>query len=126
VIGRRLARIAALIGAVGSVALVIYAGRHNNHPFLVVLFALWVLSPFLAFEIATRLSVRWPSHAPAALDGLVVLAALASLAVYSYAVIRPGRAVPFVIVPLVCGSLMLIVVASSVFVAGRRDSNRTR
>lgn len=111
---RAAARLAALIGALGSSALVVYAGRHNPHPFLVVLFVLWVSSPFVAYGLARKFS-------SAAFDAVVILVAIASLVVFAAAAIRPGRAVPFVLVPGLSWVVMLVVVAASA-ISGRRGS----
>lgn len=112
---RAAARLAALIGVLGSGALVVYAGRHNQHPFLVVLFVVWVAPPFVGYLVARR-------FAPRALDVVVILAAVASLVVFTAAAIRPGRAVPFVLVPGLSWVGMLVVVAASAL-SGRRGSN---
>jgi len=45
---RSAARIAVPAGAVGSVGLMLHAGRRNDSRILLVLFTLWVLSPFVA------------------------------------------------------------------------------
>jgi hypothetical protein len=63
---------------------------------------------------------RWPSVARPALDAVVVLAALASLVVYTYAALRPGRAVPFVVVPVGAWVLMLIVVGATAVTASQQ------
>jgi uncharacterized membrane protein YgdD (TMEM256/DUF423 family) len=55
---RTTALIALLIGAAGSFALMLYAGR-NAPRFLVVLFTIWDLSPFVALALADVLSRRW-------------------------------------------------------------------
>ena len=44
--------IAVVVGAAGSVSLTVYAGRHSDSLTLKVLFALWVLSPFLGLNLA--------------------------------------------------------------------------
>ncbi len=73
-----------VVGALGSVGLTLYAGRHNDSRLLVALFAIWVLSPFIAVLIASR---RWWAFArrlvvPLAswllLTMVVVIAALVS------------------------------------------------
>ena len=56
---RRVALIAVAAGALGSVALTLYAGRSNNLLILKVLFTLWVLSPFVLLGLAHLLSKRW-------------------------------------------------------------------
>src|SRR5439155_13037577 len=47
----RVALIAALVGAVGSVGLLLQVGRRKHSPpLLLALFAIWVLSPFVALR----------------------------------------------------------------------------
>jgi phosphate/sulfate permease len=48
--------IAVPIAAVGSVGLMLYAGHCNNSQVLLVLFRLWVLSPFMALVVADAVS----------------------------------------------------------------------
>jgi len=47
------ALIALLVGAVGSVGLMLRAGHRNPSRLLIVLFTFWVLSPFIALVLAT-------------------------------------------------------------------------
>jgi hypothetical protein len=53
------ALIAVLAGAVGSDGLMLRAGYRNPSRLLLVLFALWVLSPFIALVLANMVSKRW-------------------------------------------------------------------
>ena len=45
---RAMAPISTLAGALGSVGLMLWTGRHNESVLLLVLFTFWVVSPFLA------------------------------------------------------------------------------
>ena len=92
------------VGAAGSVALVFYAGRVNSPGILLLLFALWVLSPFVALGAAGKASLRWPQRAHQLVKALIVVAPVTSLAVYGRAAIQPmGRPVTavFLMVPAV-------------------------
>lgn len=51
---RAAAMIAAAVGAVGSVGLTLYVGRHNPSRILISLFLIWVLSPFVASYAPAR------------------------------------------------------------------------
>src|ERR1039458_205725 len=73
------ALLALLAGAVGSVGLMLHAGRHNDSRFLLVLFALWVLSPFVALILANVVSKRWPVHTRVALYTVMLVLTLGSL-----------------------------------------------
>src|SRR3989442_4308945 len=84
------ARVAAVAGAVGSVALTLYAGRNNNLPLLMVLMAGWVVAPFVWFALASLISHRWSEPARAALDIRILL--MAFLPLTSYPLKPPGPA----------------------------------
>jgi len=123
---RGAARIALLVGAAGSVALMFqagYRGRGNPPPFLMLLFTGWVLAPYAALAAAGVRGRRWPTLARAALDVVALVIALVSLAIYGYVAFGPPRAQvapAFVMVPPLSCLLAAIVVASSVLVSRRR------
>lgn len=48
---RAVALIAVVAGAGGSIGLMLWAGHRNPSRLLIVLFAIWVLSPFVALVI---------------------------------------------------------------------------
>jgi hypothetical protein len=117
---------AAATGAVGSVALMLHAGRHNNSRVLLVIFALWVLSPFVALVLADLFSRRWSLATRAMVYGVMLVVALASLASYGYVSLGPPRAkiaVVFVVVPPVSWALIAMVVAIGALIS-RRVSRR--
>ena len=117
------ARVAAVIGAVGSVALTLYAGRSNNLPFLMVLMAGWVFAPFFGFALASSVSARWSPAARTALDVVIVVIAAAALGIYARDALQPPqrRAVVYVLVPVVSW-LFLLGIAAAGFASRRRDS----
>jgi hypothetical protein len=107
----RTAQVAAVVGAVGSVALTLYAGRNNNLPFLMILMSGWVLAPFMGFALAGRYSGSWTASTRAVLDAVIVLVAMASLVMYARDALRPPgsrAAAVFVAVPIGAWLLMLI------------------
>jgi hypothetical protein len=109
------ALIALTTGAVGSVGFMLHAGRHNNSRLLLVLFALWVLSPFIALALAAMVSKRWSVRIRATLYTLMLIIALCSLAIYGYVALgppRPKTAAVFVVVPP--SSWLLIAIALSI------------
>jgi hypothetical protein len=117
------ARVAAVVGAVGSVALTLYAGRSNNLPLLMILIAGWVFAPFFGFALASRISSRWSQGARAALDVVIIMIAIASLTLYARDALGPAhakRATVYVAVPIVAWLLMLIGVPLTA-VIGRRS-----
>ncbi len=114
---RRPLRAAAMIlvvaGAAASLALTLQTGRHNNSRLLLTLFAVWVLSPFIALLLAGAASKRWPVPRRATLYGVMLAIAVGSVAVYGVVALGPPRAKPafvFLVVPL--ASWLVMVVAS--------------
>ena len=123
---RAVARIAGAVGAVGSLALMLRAG----HPplFLRVLFAIWVLSPFIALALADTVAKRWSALTRETLYYEMLFLALGSLAVYGYFVLRPRTSTPtlvFLVVPLGSWLLMTIVVPLAALISGRLSRRET-
>jgi hypothetical protein len=111
---RAAALIAVLVGAVGSMGFTLRAGQHNKSRLLLVLFTLWVLSPFVALVWASVVSKRWSTLTRAALYGVMLLIALGSLAIYGEVAQGPPRAQTafvFVVVPAASWLLIAMVVA---------------
>jgi hypothetical protein len=101
------------IGALGSFALMLYTGRHNSSVLLILLFTVWVLSPFLALLVANFFSKRWAMLKRVTLYCLMLVITACSLVSYSGALSPPGTkpAFVFLIVPLISWLLMLVVFA---------------
>lgn len=117
---RRLLRAAALVavpvGASGSVGLMLFVGHRNDSRILLVLFTLWVLSPFMALALAHVVSKRWSDLARATLYSVALILTLCSLFIYGDVAFGGPRAKPafmFLVVPL--ASWLLI--ASAVTIA---------
>ncbi len=88
----------ALAGAAGSVAFILIAGHNNPSRVLLSLFALWVVSPFLALIAA----IRWSPPPRATLYWGALIVTLSTLAIYGYIALGPPRAktaVVLVVVP---------------------------
>src|SRR5258708_20050423 len=88
---RAAALVAVLAGAVGSVGLTLYAGRRNDSRILMVLFALWVLSPFVALVSASIASKRWLALTRATLYSATLVVTLSSLVIYGVVALGPPR-----------------------------------
>jgi len=117
-----LARGAAVVGAVGTVALTLYAGRGNGLPFLMILMAGWVFAPFFGFALASRFTTQWPAGARMALDLTIVVIAMLSLVIYARDAFGPAhaqRATAYVAVPIVAWLLLIAVVATGAVLARR-------
>jgi hypothetical protein len=120
---RAAAMIVAPVGALGSVGLTLYAGRHNDSRLLMALFTLWVLSPFMALAAAGFVSKRWPATARAALYGVTLVLTLGALALYGAVALGPPRLKPafvFVVVPPASCLLVAVVIATA-WISGRRS-----
>lgn len=109
---RKTALIVMITGAAGSLGLVLYTGRNNHSVFLVMLFVVWVLSPFAALLMASVLSKPWFVHTRKAIYVLMLILAIGALIIYSGALSPPGTkpAFVFLVVPLISWLLMAIVI----------------
>jgi len=119
--------IALLVGAAGSVGLMLYAGRHNDTRLLLVLFAIWVLSPFVALVLAYLLSKSWSVLTRATLYSVMLVLTLASLAIYADIALGPPRAKTafvFVVVPPASWLLIAIVVPIASLISVRLSRRR--
>jgi hypothetical protein len=126
---RTAALAAAALGAAGSVALTLRAGNRNPSRILILMFLVWVVSPFVLFVAADMLGKGWPVAARTALHAATIVAALVSLAVYGGVVLGPSPpkiARFFLVVPPVS---VLFAAAAAVAAAGffrGRRGDRTR
>jgi hypothetical protein len=114
-----------LVGATGSVALMLYAGRRQNSRVLLLLFAVWVLSPFMAPVLTRVVRQRWSVVTRATLNITMVVITLGSLAIYVDVAFGNSRAkigTVFLIVPLL--SWLLIAVAAAIAVSVARRQTR--
>jgi hypothetical protein len=104
---------AVAIGAVGALALMVRAGQRTPR-FLLVLFTIWVLAPFVALGWANVISRRWSFVTRAALFGVTLVVAAGSAAIYGGSVIIAPAGSPhafvFVIVPPVSFLLLAVIV----------------
>jgi hypothetical protein len=122
---RSVALIAVLAGAAGSLLLMLRVGRFNHSWILLVLFTVWVLSPFVLLIAAHRLSKHWSPATQIALYCAMVLLSIASLAIYNQPSWRPkGAGAAFVFVAVAPASWLLtaIVVPLSAKLARRRNA----
>ena len=119
------ALIVLLIGAAGSLALLINAGRTGPKPLLVSM-TLWVLSPFVALVVGNAMSKRWSASIGDSLRRTMVVVALASLALYSLDTVRHVAGKPaamYVLVPPLSW-LLIAIVAMSAFASDKRSRRR--
>jgi hypothetical protein len=122
----RLAALSAMLaGGVGSLGLTLRAGHRNPSRILILLFAIWVLSPFAALGWACMASQRWSNLTQAALYCVTLAVALVSLITYGVVALGPPRAQTafvFVVVPPASWLLMAIVVPIAALISRRRGA----
>jgi len=122
------ALIAALTGAAGSIGLWLRASQHP--PLLiVVLFVIWVLSPFAALLLADVVSKRWSVLNRAALHSVMLVVTAGSLAAYVYDALRPRKAQAafwYVLVPPASWLLIAIVFLIAALISGRMSRRGER
>ncbi len=113
---------AAVVGGILSLGLTLYAGRGNLSLLLQLLFAGWVVLPFVGLVLAHLRSNRWPSLARKALFAVTILIVLISLVGYGGIIGTPEgspRAFAFVVVPGLSWGLMIVTLISSAILARR-------
>ena len=118
---RAAARIAVLVGAGGSLALMFHAGQRTPR-LLLVLFTFWVLVPFVTLVLAYVVSTRWSVLTRATLYVVMLVVTLGSLAVYGHDAWRPRQAQAafvYVAVPPVSWLLIVIVLAAAALISRR-------
>jgi len=116
---RKTALVALVIGAAGSIALMLQAGR-NSPRLLVVLFTMWVLSPFVVLAAADAVSKGWSVQTRATLYTVMLVVALGSLVAYGVDASRPAHAQAafiFVIVPPASWLLIAIALAAAALIS---------
>jgi hypothetical protein len=105
--------------------LTLRAGRSTPR-FLLVLFVIWVLSPFAALAWANLISKHWLFLTQVALCCVTFVITLGSLAIYGGLVPRPvGSAPAFVFVAVPPGAwLLMALTVTPAALLSRRRSNR--
>jgi hypothetical protein len=110
---RRAALTAALAGAAGSLGLMFRAGRRQNSRILLLLFAIWVLSPFIAVVGANMISKGWSTLTRATLYSVMLVITLGSLVIYgdvAFGLAMAKVGFIFLVVPLTSWLLIALVV----------------
>jgi hypothetical protein len=118
-----IALVVLIAGAVSSLAMMLFTGRHNESVLLLTLFAGWVLSPFMAFLVVNVISKHWSDLARVTLYCLMLAITLGSLVGYSGVLSPPGAkpAFVFLVVPLISWLLMAIVIPIAWYFSRRDD-----
>jgi hypothetical protein len=101
---RGMVRVGLWVAAAGSLACTLYTGRHNTSLLLVVLFAIWVLTPFAGLAWINRIGDSARRDIAAAIRASSLVVCISSLAIYvAIAAIRPVHhtAFAFLVVPAI-------------------------
>jgi hypothetical protein len=119
---RAVALVAVVVGATGSIGLMLHVGRRNPSRLLLIMFAIWVLSPFVGLALAASGSQRWLVTARERVHVVMVIVALASLAIYAQVAFGPPRPRPasaFLMVPLASWGLIAATLGMAVLRSGK-------
>src|SRR6266404_5315022 len=117
------AHFAVPVGALSSVGLMLYTGHRNPSRILIVIFALWVLSPFMALALASVVSKSWSVLSRATIHSATLVLTLGSFAIYAGVAsgfLRAKAGFVFLVVPSVSWLFTTIVVLLAALLSGRR------
>jgi hypothetical protein len=117
---------ARLLGAVASVWFLFHASGRGVSAVLLSVMMIWVLAPFAALELGSRISLRSAAFSSTALDRLSLVLTAGSLITYGIDMARPlsaRRAFPFVMVPL-CSWLLIAATVLINLLPSKRRSRR--
>jgi hypothetical protein len=118
---RNAARGVLLTGAAASLGLMLRAGARQRSAVLILLFAGWVLSPFVALALADRRAQRWPARVRTALYAAMAGVSGLCVAIYAMHAIRGVMKAGFVYLVVPAAAWLLIAVALGVnAIAARR------
>jgi hypothetical protein len=121
---RRAAEIAVVAGAAGSIGFLLRTIGRNPSLLLVILLALWVVSPFVALLLADVVSKRGSMVTRATLFIVMLVVALGSLGIYSADALWPRSAQAaffFIVVPPTSWLLIATVLLTAMFVSRLRS-----
>ena len=123
---RTIALVTLLAGAAGSLGLLLRAGQSAPRLLLVIM-AVWVLSPFVLMVLADAAAKRWAFITPAALCIAALIVTFGSLAAYIVdAVWHPWEkpAAVYVTVPPLSWLVIAVVVTTAALISRRRDAEK--
>jgi hypothetical protein len=119
---RSVALISCGIGAAGSAALMIYAGKRVASPsLLIVLFTVWVVSPFALLGLAIVVSKRWADLTRVTLYRVTPIVSAAALGIYGTSALsaqRPKTAVFVMVAPLSCLFIAIAILTAAFLTRG--------
>jgi len=115
--------VALVIGAIGSLGLWIHAAQHPP-PLIIVLFVVWVLSPFVVLGIGHVVAKRWAPSTKAALYWVTVLVTVASIVIYADDAVAHRTAHPafvYVAVPPASWLVSAVAIGLGAWIARRKQ-----
>ena len=107
---RSIALTTSIFGAVVSLYLVLYAGRNQSSILLIILFIVWVLSPFIGLFFANKISKRWTLNTRKSFYWLTMILTIGSLIAYSGILTPPKTKLTFLFLVIPLMSLLLIII----------------
>jgi hypothetical protein len=119
--------IAVLASAVCSAGLMLRAGQRQNSRILLLLFGIWVLSPFVAAAWAHAVSRNWSAVTRTTLYVVILVFTLSSLAIYSaaaFGLLRAKVGFIFLVVPFASWLLITIVPAGAALISRKLLAGR--
>jgi hypothetical protein len=119
---RGAALVALVAGAGGSLGLMLHAGHHQPSRVLMLLFAVWVLSPFIAAVLAHIVSKRWSPLTRVTLSVVMLVLTVGSLIIYGNTAFGHSTAkvgFVFLVVPLASWLVAAIALPIAAFISGR-------
>jgi hypothetical protein len=121
-------RVAALtvtvLGALSSVALMLYVGRRNPSILLLAMFVVWVLGPYVVMLRAYVMASGWPALTRTTLYALMLMIPIGTNTIYGDVASRPHAQPAFYFLVIPVASLLLLGSALLIawFVSRRQES----
>ena len=122
----KIAMIFLWVGTLASLSFVFYTGRNNASILLRLLFAIWVISPFIGLLVLRVVSKRWSVITRGILNCLILVISLGSLLGYS-GVLNSAKTKPafvFLVIPLISWLLIAVLIPISESIYRRKLNNQ--
>ena len=103
------------------------AGSRQHSTLLILLFTVWVLSPFIALALADLMAARRTDARRIAIYGAMIGVAFVSLSIYALDALRgphPQAAFVYVVVPPGCWLLIALAFATAAAISPRSPKQR--
>jgi hypothetical protein len=121
---RPLAMSICVVAAIVSLACMYRVGHGNRSVILMLLFTVWVASPFVGLLIGALKSGTWPARSRSVLHGIMLIVSLLAILVYNIVAFGPPRPQPafaFLMVPLGSWCLVVVVIVINWCMGGARS-----